>query len=91
MTVDKNNPRLNSQERLASNSETNTSTIVGGKYAVYSYKGYPQLIYSSYQSFFCFWLTATNNRLDNRCAFDIYRVIDCKSGYIEMDICFPLV
>lgn len=68
-----------------------TAVIPGGKFAVYHYKGFPQQIYAAYQSFFCRWLSETGNRLDDRSAFDIYRKIDCKSMYMELEICFPIV
>lgn len=98
MTVDKNDPRLEVQKTAAvgitSQADTptcpNTMTIQGGKYAVYHYKGYPQMIYQAYQSFFLNWLSKTGNKVDNRGGFDIYRHIDLKTMYMELDICIPI-
>ena len=98
LTVDKNDPRLKTQCRLSGRDADlgtdfmpSTAIIPGGKFAVYHYKGFPQQIYAAYQSFFCRWLSETGNRLDDRSAFDIYRKIDCKSMYMELEICFPIV
>lgn len=98
MTVDKNDPRLEVQKTAAvgitSKSDIpaypNTMMIQGGKYAVYHYKGYPQLIYKAYQSFFLNWLSKTGNKVDNHGGFDIYRHIDLKTMYMELDICIPI-
>lgn len=61
----------------------------GGKYAVYHFKGFPQLLYVVYQEVFCRWLSRTGNQLDDRPIFDIYRLVR-EDGYMEIDICFPL-
>lgn len=61
-----------------------------GKYAVYHFKGFPQIMFMVYQGIFCRWLSATGNQLDDRPIFDIYRKIE-EDGYMEIDICFPLV
>lgn len=66
-----------------------THTFEGGKYAVYHYKGFPQFLFMVYQEVFCRWLSKTNNQLDERPIFDIYRYVG-KDGYMEIDICFPL-
>ena len=42
-----------------------------------------------YQEIFCRWLSKTGNELDERPIIDIYRKIE-ESGYMEIDICFPL-
>lgn len=62
---------------------------VGGKYAIYHFKGYPQFIYMVYQKIFCRWLAKTGNQLDERRIFDIYRQVR-DDGYMEIDICFSL-
>lgn len=69
----------------------NTMIINGGKFAVYHFSGYPQQIYSAYQSMFQVWLPAGGYRIDNRYGFDIYHEIDCGTMYMEMDICIPVV
>ena len=61
----------------------------GGKYAVYHFKGVPQLLYMVYQEVFCRWLSRTGNQLDDRPILDIYRLVR-EDGYMEIDICFPL-
>ena len=61
----------------------------GGKYAVYHFKGFPQLLYMVYQEVFCRWLSRTGNQLDDRPILDIYRLVR-EDGYMEIDICFPL-
>ena len=66
-----------------------THTFEGGKYAVYHYKGFPQLLFMVYQEVFCRWLSKTNNQIDERPVFDIYRNVG-EDGYMEIDICFPL-
>jgi len=68
----------------------NTMIINGGKFAVYHFCGYPQQIYSAYQSMFQVWLPESRYRIDNRYGFDIYRSIDCETLYIIMDICIPV-
>lgn len=98
MTVDKNDSRLIVQKTAAAGITSksdiptcpNTMTIQGGKYAVYHYKGYPQMIYQAYQSFFLNWLSKTGNKVDNRGGFDIYRKLDEETMYMEMDICIPI-
>ena len=96
MTVDREDPRLQLQKtaavgitsRVQSETLPNTMVIPGGKFAVYRYKGYPQLIYKAYQSVFSNWLSETGNRIDNRISYDIYRRID-EDCYMEIDICIP--
>lgn len=61
----------------------------GGKYAVYHFKGVPQLLFMVYQEIFCRWLSKTGNEIDERPIIDIYRKIE-EDGYMEIDICFPL-
>ena len=101
MTVDPNDPRLkNAVQKTAAAGITsragtptlpNTMTLEGGKFAIYRYEGYPQQIYSAYQSFFCRWLAENGNRVDSRMGFDIYRRIDKDTLYMELDICIPIV
>ncbi len=66
-----------------------THCFDGGKYAVYHFMGYPQLLYMVYQEVFCRWLSKTGNQLDDRPIVDIYRNVR-EDGYMEIDICFPL-
>lgn len=78
-----------SHPALKDNSSIQTHTFAGGKYAVYHFKGYPQMMYMVYQEVFCRWLSKTGNRIDDRPVFDIYRKVE-ENGYMEIDICFPL-
>ena len=99
MTVDKNDPRLEVQKtaaagitsRAGTSTAPNTMVLQGGKFAVYHYKGYPQMIYSAFQNFFCSWLTKTGNKVDNRSGFDIFRKIDDETLYMELDLCIPIL
>lgn len=99
ITVNKDDPRLEVQKtaaagitsRCGTSTAPNTMILEGGKFAVYHYKGYPQMIYSAFQSFFCTWLTKTGNKVDNRSGFDIFRKIDDESLYMELDLCIPIV
>lgn len=68
----------------------NTCIIKGGKCAVYPYKGLGKYIYAAYQTIFTVWLPRTPYELDYRSGFDIYHLVDSKSGYMELDICMPL-
>ena len=74
---------------LKDNPNILTHTFAGGKYAVYHFKGYPQMLYMVYQGVFCRWLSKTGNHIDARPVFDIYRKVE-ENGYMEIDICFPL-
>ena len=66
-----------------------THRFIGGKYAVYHFKGYPQFMFMVYQEIFCRWLSKTKNQLDEKPILDIYRMVK-EDGYMEIDICFPL-
>ena len=74
---------------LKDHSEILLHDFEGGKYAVYHFKGVPQLLFMVYQEIFCRWLSRTGNELDERPIIDIYRKIE-EDGYMEIDICFPL-
>lgn len=66
-----------------------THSFDGGKYAIYHFKGFPQLLFMVYQEIFCRWLSRTGNQMDERPVLDIYRRVR-EDGYMEIDICFPL-
>lgn len=83
-TISPENPQLKEYPHIL------TREFDGGKYAVYHFKGFPQIMFMVYQGIFCRWLSATGNQLDDRPIFDIYRKIE-EDGYMEIDICFPLV
>lgn len=68
----------------------NQYRIPGGKFAVYHFKGYPQQIYSRYQTMFNVWLPHYHYEIDERYGFDLYREIDCEKMYLIMDIYIPI-
>ena len=74
---------------LKENTDILTHRFIGGKYAVYHFKGYPQFLFMVYQEIFCRWLSKTKNQLDEKPILDIYRMVR-EDGYMEIDICFPL-
>lgn len=57
---------------------------------MYAYKGLGKHIYAAYQTIFTVWLPQAGYVLDDRSGFDIYRMVDEKSGYMELDICLPV-
>lgn len=68
----------------------NTYVLKGGKFAIYHFKGFVKQIYASYQSIFNVWLPQSNYGIDNRYGFEIYRMVDCDSMYMEIDLCIPI-
>lgn len=76
-------------QKLKEHPEVLLHEFEGGKYAVYHFKGIPQLLFMVYQEMFCRWLSRTGNELDERPIIDVYRKVEV-SGYMEIDICFPL-
>lgn len=76
-------------QKLKEHPEVLLHDFEGGKYAVYHFKGIPQLLFMVYQEIFCRWLSKIGNELDERPIIDIYRKIE-EDGYMEIDICFPL-
>lgn len=68
----------------------NKCVLKGGKFAVYNFKGYVQQLYFAYQSIFNVWLPKSGYTVDERYGYDIYRVVDCPSMYMEIDICIPI-
>ena len=83
-TISPEHPALKDDETLL------THRFEGGKYAVYHFKGYPQFLFMVYQEIFCRWLSRTKNQLDEKPILDIYRMVQ-EDGYMEIDICFPLL
>ena len=79
-TVEAKDPRI---------SNLSTSLFLGGKCAVYHYKGWPEFLYMVYQEIFCRWLKKMGYEMDSRPIIDIYRLVR-DDGYMEIDICFPL-
>lgn len=82
-TIDRDHPAIKDGDIM-------THSLSGGKYAIYHFKGYPDMIFLVYQGVFCRWLSKTGNHLDSyRPVYDIYRKVE-EDGYMEIDICFPL-
>lgn len=80
---------MSDNSKLKEHPEILLHEFEGGRYAVYHFKGIPQLLFMVYQEIFCRWLSRTGNELDERPIIDIYRNVE-ESGYMEIDICFPL-
>ncbi|WMJ77114.1 MULTISPECIES: AraC family transcriptional regulator [unclassified Sedimentibacter] len=68
----------------------NIYTLIGGKFAVYHFKGTVDQIYTAYQSLFNVWLPQSKYEMDDRYGFEIYRKIDCNTMYMEIDLCIPI-
>lgn len=83
-SVSPNHPALKEHPEIL------THKFEGGKHGVYHFKGYPQFLYRVYQEIFYRWLDQTGNHLDSKKPIlDIYRKVE-NTGYMEIDICFPL-
>lgn len=68
----------------------NTCVFEGGKFAVYHFKGWKQDIFAAYQNMFSVWFPETGKIIDNRYGFNIYRKIDGKTLFMEIDLCIPI-
>lgn len=68
----------------------NTCIIKGGKFAVYHFSGTGKQIYAAYQNMFTVWLPKSGCKIDERYSYDIYRSINCETGYMVIDICIPI-
>lgn len=68
---------------------SNRSTIPGGKYVVYPYKGYVDGILSLNQNIIGIWFPASGYELDERYSYDQYLMVG-RDGYMEFDICIPI-
>ena len=67
-----------------------TTVVKGGKFAVYHFIGPVKQIYTAYQSIFNVWLPGSGEKIDERYGFEIYRIIDCDSMNMAIDICIPI-
>ncbi len=67
-----------------------TTTIKGGKYAVYRYSGEIRNIFQTIQGLFSVWLPASSLEMDKRYGLNIYREMDKENQYVTMDICIPV-
>ncbi len=69
---------------------TNTTVIEGGKFAIYHFSGPVKQIYTAYQSIFNVWLPGSGEKIDEHYGFEIYRLIDCDTMNMAIDICIPI-
>ena len=68
----------------------NTTSIEGGKFAVYRFDGLIKDIYESLQDIFNIWLPNSGYKMDERYGLDIYRKIDRENSHVIMDLCIPI-
>ena len=69
--------------------DKNTCVLEGGKFAVYSYKGYIDGIYPLNQQLVGIWFPFSHYEIDERYSYDQYYRVE-KDGYMEFDICIPI-
>ncbi|MFA9379199.1 MAG: GyrI-like domain-containing protein [Lachnotalea sp.] len=67
----------------------NTCILKGGKFAVYTFKGYLEQIYPINQQIVGVWFPESHHEIDERYAYDQYHVVK-EDGYMEFDICIPI-
>lgn len=68
---------------------SNTCVLAGGKFAVYSFKGYMKDIYPINQQIIGVWFPQSHYEIDDRYAYDQYYLVN-DDGYMEFDICIPI-
>jgi len=68
----------------------NTTSIEGGKFAIYCFDGLIKDIYESLQGIFNIWLPNSGYKMDERYGLDIYRKIDRENSHVIMDLCIPI-
>jgi len=68
----------------------NTTSIEGGKFAIYCFDGLIKDIYESLQDIFNIWLPNSGYKMDERYGLDIYRKIDRENSHVIMDLCIPI-
>ncbi len=71
------------------NNYENTCILNGGKFVVYPYKGYIDGIVVSHQELIGSWFPAKKLELDERYAYNQYRLVR-EDLYMEFDICIPI-
>ena len=67
-----------------------TSSIPGGKYAVYRFHGHKKDIYTEYQGLFTVWLPQSGYELKCGELYDVIRKFNGEADILELDICIPL-
>jgi len=68
----------------------NTTSIEGGKFAIYRFDGLIKDIYENLQGIFNIWLPNSGYKMDERYGLDIYRKIDRENSHVIMDLCIPI-
>lgn len=67
----------------------NTTTIYGGKFAVYPFNGLIQEIFDALQGVFVIWLPESGYEMDKRYGLNIYKHIS-ESMSVALDFCIPI-
>lgn len=70
------------------------TTIPGGKYAVFKFKGTVEAVGDAWTALIRGWLPSSGLQLDARPCFEYYpkgAAFDCKRGEFECEICIPVV
>lgn len=68
----------------------NVTTLTGGTYAVYPFKGAVDEIYRAVQGMIHNWLPKSGYEMDARHALNIYRAMDMENMYVELDVYIPV-
>lgn len=68
----------------------NSTTIAGGKFAIYRFDGLIKDIYETLQGIFNIWLPNSGYEMDERYGLNIYRQMDRKNSQVIMDLCIPV-
>lgn len=68
----------------------NLTTIKGGKFAVYCFKGQIADIFCALQGIFSIWLPQSGFEMDRRYGLNIYQKIDKNNHFVVMDLCIPI-
>ncbi len=68
----------------------NTTTIKGGKFAIFRFAGEIRNIFGNIQGIFSIWLPASGYKMDERYGMNIYRKMDRDQEYVVMDLCIPV-
>ena len=67
-----------------------TMVIAGGKYAVFPYEGTIEGIFRVMQGLFRMWLPKSGYRMRENYGVTIYRGIDWKREYVQLEMCIPI-
>lgn len=67
-----------------------TSSISGGKYAVYRFHGHKKDIYTEYQGLFTVWLPQSGHSLKCGELYDVIHKFNTEKDMLDMEICIPI-